>query len=115
MRKAFELLIYYLKGMVVSVSALLFCIMMSKAFGSEIIADIWVTKFALTRGIQHEKAKLEAGGKVAFTETDYYRNGEFELSENQAVAKAEVMRRKEIQSLQRRLDKLNELRFGDAK
>lgn len=87
----------------------------NKAFGSEIIADIWVTKFALTRGIQHEKAKLEAGGKVAFTETDYYRNGEFELSEKQAVAKAEVMRRKEIQSLQRRLDKLNELRFGDIK
>lgn len=84
------------------------------AFSTEIIADIWVTKYSLTRGIQHEKAKLEAGGKVAFTETDYYRNGEFELSEMQAVAKAEVMRRKEIQSLQRRLDKLNELRFGDS-
>lgn len=84
------------------------------AHSSEIIADIWVTKYSLTRGIQHEKAKLEAGGKVAFTETDYYRNGEFELSEKQAVAKAEVMRRKEIQSLQRRLNKLNELRFGDS-
>jgi len=85
------------------------------AHSSEIIADIWVIKYSLTRGIQHEKAKLEAGGKVAFTETDYYRTGEFELSENQAVAKAEIMRRKEIQSLQRRLDKLNELRFGDSK
>lgn len=96
-------------------AVLLLTIASKVAKADEIIADIWVTKFALTRGIQHEKAKLEAGGKVAFTETDYYRNGEFELSEKQAVAKAEVMRRKEIQSLQRRLDKLNELRFGDSK
>lgn len=94
-------------------AALLFTIASKVAKADEIIADIWVTKYSLTRGIQHEKAKLEAGGKVAFTETDYYRNGEFELSEKQAVAKAEVMRRKEIQSLQRRLNKLNELRFRD--
>lgn len=87
----------------------------SNARANEIIADIWVTKYALTRGIQHEKAKLEAGGQVALTETSYYRNGEFEFSEGQAKAKAEVMRRKEIQSLQRRLDKLNELRFGESK
>lgn len=115
MRKACGLALHYIKGVLIAVSMLLFCAMMSKSFADEIIADIWVTKYALTRGIQHEKAKLEAGGKVAFTETDYYRNGEFELSEGQAIAKAEVMRRKEIQSLQRRLDKLNELRFEGEK
>lgn len=77
----------------------------------EILADIWVTKYALTRGIQHEVAKLEVGGKVALTPTNYYREGEFELSEKMAIAKAEVMRRREIQALQRRIDKLSEMRF----
>lgn len=81
------------------------------ARADEIVADIWVTKYALTRGIQHENAKLEAGGKIAFTPTAYYSSGEFELSEQQAVAKAEVMRRKEIQSLTRRIEKLNTMKF----
>lgn len=81
------------------------------ARADEIFADIWITKYALTRGIQHENAKLEAGGKVAFTSTAYYSSGEFELSEQQAVENAEVMRRKEIQSLTRRIDKLNSMKF----
>lgn len=81
------------------------------ARADEIIAEIWITKYALSRGIQHEKAKLEAGGKIAFTPTAYYSIGEFELSEQQAVAKAEMMRRKEIQSLTRRIDKLNTMKF----
>lgn len=81
------------------------------ARADEIFADIWVTKYALTRGIQHENAKLEAGGKIAFTPTAYYSSGEFEFSEQQALEKAEVMRRKEIQSLTRRIDKLNSMKF----
>lgn len=87
------------------------CMVARAEVPAEIIADIWVTKYALTRGIQHEKAKLEAGGKIAFTPTAYYSSSEFELSELQAVNKAEVMRRKEIQSLTRRIDKLNNMKF----
>jgi len=82
---------------------------------AEIIADIWVTKYALTRGIQHEKAKIEAGGRVAFTSTNFYQAGEFELSQKQAEEKAEIMRRKELASLERKINKLQSMRFGEAK
>ena len=85
------------------------------ARADEIFADIWITKYALTRGIQHENAKLEAGGKVAFTSTDYYKSGEFELSEEQAVAKAEVMRRKKIASLERKVKQLKQIKFEVSK
>lgn len=81
------------------------------ARADEIFADIWVTKYALTRGIQHENAKIEVGGKVAFTPTAYYSSGEFEFSEQQAVARAEMMRRKEIEYLTRRIEKLNTMKF----
>lgn len=82
---------------------------------AEILADIWVTKYALTRGIQHEKAKLEAGGRVAFTSTSFYLARDFELSQEQAEVKAEMMRRKEIASLERKINKLQSMRFGEEK
>ncbi len=102
-------------GVAITAPALLIAVCASAKADGEIYADIWVTKYALTRGIQHENAKLEAGGRVALTSTNYYRSGEFELSEKQAVNKAEVMRRKEIESLTRRLDKLNNMRFEVSK
>lgn len=81
------------------------------ARADEILADIWVTKYALTQGIQHEKAKLEVGGRVALTPDNYFRQGEFELTPENAVNKAEVMRRREINRLQRKIDELNNMKI----
>lgn len=79
---------------------------------AEIITDAWITKDALTKGIVHEKVTLAAGGRVALANDKYYRSSEFSLSESDAIAKAEVMRRREIEKLQARLTDLKAMRFG---
>lgn len=120
MRGVVIVLWWYFKAACIAAIVVLCLAMYSRyAFADDhpdyISADIWVTKYALTRGIQHEKAKLQAGGRVAFTSTNYYKNSEFEFTEQQAVDRAELMRRKEIASLQNKLERLNKLKFEVAK
>lgn len=72
---------------------------------------VYITKYALTRGIQDdtfeehgEKTKYVFNGvRLLFSGRDYF------YTEEEALAHAEIMREKKIKSLQKQIDKLNKL------
>lgn len=104
--------VYLLKCMAVSAMVTLTLMMMAAPWAhAEIMADIWVTKYALTRGIEHKQAVLEGNGALAIAGDTWYSRDEFQLDKQSAVERAEVMRRKEIESLKRRRGKLEAMRF----
>lgn len=90
-------------------------IMASSLCHAEILTDVWITKDALKSGIKHEKVELVAGGRVALSKNRYYSSSQFELTEQDAIAKAEVMRRREVAKLQKRLAELNSMTFEGSK
>lgn len=68
---------------------------------------IWVTKYALTRGIQkYESAQLFAGGNVAVLGDVYFKRGEYWLDEQQAKDHAEILRQRRVSALMRELERL---------
>ena len=93
--------------------SLVFLFSASAMASDEIMADIWITKDALKSGIKHEQAELVAGGRAAVVGDKYYKSWEFSLTEKQAKYKAEVMRRREIDKLNARIEELNALKFDE--
>lgn len=72
---------------------------------------IWVTKYALTRGIQKfESAQLFADGNVAVVGDTYFRKGEYYLSEQDAKERAETLRKARIAALLRELERLQAIK-----
>lgn len=74
---------------------------------------VWITKYALTSGIQEHEANC-AGGMVALTDTKfptYYHKPYWHESPSQAKAHAEEMRIRKIASLKRQITKLETFRF----
>lgn len=70
---------------------------------------IWVTKYALTRGIQKfESATLIANGAVVGD--TYFRKGEYYLSEQDAKERAETLRKARIAALLRELERLQAIK-----
>lgn len=68
---------------------------------------IWVTKYALTRGIQKfETAQLFADGQVAVVGDTYFRKGEYFLTEQEAKERADTLRKNRIAALLRELERL---------
>ena len=68
---------------------------------------IWVTKYALTRGIQkYESAQLFADGQVAVVGDVYFKRGEYWLDEQQAKEHAETLRQRRVSALMRELERL---------
>lgn len=72
---------------------------------------IWVTKYALTRGVQKfESAQLFADGNVAVVGDTYFRKGEYYLSEQDAKERAETLRKARIAALLRELERLQAIK-----
>ena len=72
---------------------------------------IWVTKYALTRGVQKfESAQLFADGNVVVVGDTYFRKGEYYLSEQDAKERAETLRKARIAALLRELERLQAIK-----
>lgn len=82
--------------------------MLSTAASAE---TIWVTKYALTRGVQKfESAQLFADGQVAVVGDVYFRKGEYYLTEQEAKERADTLRKARVAALLRELDRLGALK-----
>ena len=76
------------------------------------LAQVWITKYALTKGIYKEAVEID--GNMASTcvgwRTHYHGEGrEWHRSEQSAVKRAEELRMAKIESLEAQLRKLNAL------
>lgn len=75
------------------------------------VMDIWVTKYALTRGIEQYKARVFSDGKLAVVDNTYYRNSEFWYNAQDANHQATKMKQQRIDSLVRELKRLQSKEF----
>jgi hypothetical protein len=80
---------------------------------------VWITKCALTKGIQQKEGSVSETNKESFSEVgnswfSYWGNGrEWHTTKESAIAKAEEMRVKKIASLKKQIAKLEKLKFGE--
>lgn len=80
---------------------------------------IWITKYALTKGILEKEAEIDFHETMASVPsadirlgwTDYFHRPNWHKTQEEARARAEVMRQKKIASLERQLAKLRAIRF----
>lgn len=76
---------------------------------------VWVTKYALTQGIEEVEAEKSLYGNGVIILGDYghafYKHGEYATSYEEAIKQAEVLREKKIKSLKKQLDKVKNLKF----
>ena len=74
---------------------------------------IFVTKYALTAGIQEREAMIvkEGMAKLDGKYVDYVYKPQWHLTKHEAILQAEKMRLKKIESLKRQLGKLLNLKF----
>lgn len=78
---------------------------------------VWITKYALTKGIIETEGKQNSGTSYTITSGEY-RNSWFHqtdvaLSEEDAKKRAEEMRLKKIESLKKQIAKYEHMKFGD--
>lgn len=74
---------------------------------------IWVTKYALTRGILIKDAEVkENSATVRDRYPAHFHNDDFHLTEEAALACAERMRLRKIESLNKQLAKLTKLKVS---
>lgn len=77
----------------------------------------FITKYALTEGIQEKEGKLHRGifsipgSHSGLPFTSYFHNREFFLEREEAVKRAEVMRTKKLASLKKQIAKLEGMKF----
>jgi len=80
---------------------------------------VWITRYALTIGIQERDAKkTHASTMVAvdpveagFALTEYFHGNDWHKTRGEAILRAEEMRKAKIKSLEKKLSKLRELEF----
>lgn len=76
---------------------------------------VWITKYALTRGILERDGDICEGNTNLFRVTnkypEYYHGGDWHKTEEAARAKAEKMRLLKIKSLKKSLDNLEKMKF----
>lgn len=75
---------------------------------------VWITKYALTRGILEKEVEDCGDGMVREKESffpAYYHGTDWHTDKQSAVAKAEEMRKKKIASLKKQIDKLEKMKF----
>ncbi len=78
---------------------------------------IWITRYALTSGIEEVEAELSHNdtmatyGKENGAYTQYAHNNDFHKTKEAAILWAEKMRLKKIASLQTSIEKMQMLRF----
>ena len=84
------------------------------------MTHIYITKYALTIGVDEADAEISGGCAVVRKGSrpdqyldQYFHEGEWHITKTAAVAKAEDMRKRKIASLQRSIAKMEKLTFGE--
>lgn len=78
---------------------------------------VWITKYALTRGIIEADGELTSSDSVIILNrglslpTYWFYKGDWHSNKQSAIKKAEEMRQKKIESLKKQIKKLEEMRF----
>ena len=75
-------------------------------------AVLWVTKYALTKGVQARRCEISAG--YAYSDDTFhiqYPPGHWHRSKGAAIARAEEMRTGKLKSLEKQLAKVRAMRF----
>ena len=78
---------------------------------------VWITKYALTRGIIEADVKLTSSDSVSILSRDlllpthWFYKGDWFSDKESAIQKAEEMRQKKIASLKKQIEKLERMRF----
>lgn len=78
---------------------------------------VWITKYALTKGIVEREGKLTSNNSISIINqgrslpTYWFYEGEWYSDKESAIKKAEEMRQKKIKSLEKQIKKLEEMRF----
>lgn len=78
------------------------------------IMTIWITKYALTKGIYSVEAEIDANIDMAVMRgsfSEYFHKSEWWKTEQDAKKKAEEMRKTRIASLKKSLKKMEDLKF----
>lgn len=82
---------------------------------SEDVFNVWITKWALTSGIEKLEAEWILDSKVVSVKRRghiaYFYKNNWHLSLEDAKKRAEDMRRKKIASLEKQIEKLKSLQF----
>ena len=83
----------------------------------EYLMKVWITKYALTRGIIEADGELTSSDSVSILNRDlslpthWFYKGDWHSDKESAIAKAEEMRQKKIESLKKQIEKLEEMKF----
>lgn len=77
---------------------------------------VWISRYALTKGIYEIEAEEISPGDVmnlgkCSWDNEYYHGNDWHRTKQAAIDRAEEMRRMKIQSLKKQLDKLEKLKF----
>ncbi|WP_431785830.1 hypothetical protein [Paenibacillus lactis] len=77
---------------------------------------VWISKYALTTGIYEIEARETHSPNMVVDAKDslamYHGEGkEWHKSKEEAIKRAEIMRKKKIESLEKQLQKLKEMKF----
>lgn len=81
---------------------------------------VYITKYALTVGIEEADAELWDSGMISVKPkasgyvTSYFHRDEWHRTKDDAIARAEVMRRAKIASLRKSIAKLETLTFTEV-
>jgi len=76
---------------------------------------VYVTKYALTTGVYATEADISDGMAIQRAKgsgfTQYFHGNDWQLSENDALARAEEMRIAKLKSLDKQMKKISALKF----
>lgn len=78
---------------------------------------VWITKYALTKGIIEADGGLTSSESVSILNrglplpTHWFYKGDWHSDKKSAIKKAEEMRQKKIESLKKQIEKLEGMRF----
>lgn len=67
----------------------------------DLYATVYITKYALTRGIEQREARLLEDGKVAVADGKVYRHLEFWYSRKQAEERLELLKQRRLASIEK--------------
>lgn len=78
-------------------------------------ADVYVTKYSLTKGVFKLNVRVADRGMVIDDSTNYqsyYHGKDWHYSKEDAIARAEEMRKKKLISLKNQIEKIKKLDFN---
>lgn len=74
-------------------------------------AVVWVTKYALTRGIFEQFGEIWSEEGFRYEKYYYLHKHEWHRTKEEAIARAEQMQKEALASLKKKIEKLENLRF----